>query len=105
MRRKRGNMFVKACVFLGMGALVSFFLSGCQKKTDAKNLVQTETLDQADSEYPSIAANLVFFYYRDLAAAQNFYENIMGLERVLDYGFATVHRISRTTYLLSLIHI
>ncbi|MCJ7681168.1 MAG: VOC family protein, partial [Candidatus Aminicenantes bacterium] len=59
----------------------------------------TEILDKAGSEYPPIAANLVFFYYKDLAATQNFYENILGLERVLDYGFATIHRISSTTYL------
>lgn len=48
---------------------------------------------------PKIEANLVFFYYRDLAAAQRFYEDILGLERVLDYGFASIHRLGPTSYL------
>ncbi|MFH1574411.1 MAG: VOC family protein [Acidobacteriota bacterium] len=48
---------------------------------------------------PSIAANLVFFYYKDLAAAQRFYEEVIGLERVLDYGFATIHRVGPTSYI------
>ena len=48
---------------------------------------------------PRIAANLVFFYYRDLAAAQRFYEDTLGLERVLDYGFASIHRVGPTSYL------
>jgi catechol 2,3-dioxygenase-like lactoylglutathione lyase family enzyme len=33
-----------------------------------------------------------------LALAQRFYEGTLGLERVLDYGFASIHRISSTTY-------
>jgi predicted enzyme related to lactoylglutathione lyase len=48
---------------------------------------------------PKIAANLVFFYYRDLAAAQRFYEETLGLERVLDYGFASIHRVGPTSFL------
>jgi predicted enzyme related to lactoylglutathione lyase len=48
---------------------------------------------------PKIAANLVFFYYRDLGAAQRFYEDTLGLERVLDYGFASIHRVGPTSYL------
>jgi len=48
---------------------------------------------------PKIAANLVFFYYQDLAAAQRFYEETLGLERVLDYGFASIHRVGPTSYL------
>jgi catechol 2,3-dioxygenase-like lactoylglutathione lyase family enzyme len=47
----------------------------------------------------SIDANLVFFYYRDLTTAQEFYENILGLQRVLDYGFASIHRVSSTTFI------
>jgi len=48
---------------------------------------------------PRIAANLVFFYYRDLDAAQRFYEGTLGLERILDTGFASIHRAGPTSYL------
>jgi predicted enzyme related to lactoylglutathione lyase len=50
------------------------------------------------SENLTIQANHVFFYYKDLAHAQAFYENTLGLKRVLDYGFASIHHISPTTY-------
>ncbi len=46
----------------------------------------------------SITANHIFLYYKDLAQAQIFYEEVLGLKRVLDYGFATIHQISPTTY-------
>ncbi len=48
---------------------------------------------------PEIQANLVFLYYRDLAQAQKFYEEVLGFERVLDYGFATVHQISKSSFI------
>ena len=46
-----------------------------------------------------IQANLVFFYYQDLAAAYRFYDEVIGLEMVLDYGFAKLFRISQTSYI------
>jgi len=46
----------------------------------------------------TIKANNVFLYYENLPGAQEFYEEILGLKRVLDYGFATIHQISPTTY-------
>jgi catechol 2,3-dioxygenase-like lactoylglutathione lyase family enzyme len=45
-----------------------------------------------------IKANHVFLYYKNLAKAQEFYEETLGLKRVLDYGFATIHQISPTSY-------
>ena len=45
-----------------------------------------------------VQANLVFLYYKDLASAQDFYANTLGLEMVVDYGFAKLFRISQTTY-------
>ncbi len=57
---------------------------------------KSETLD--NENVPPIKANLVFLYYRDLPKAQAFYEDVLGLPRVLDYGFATIHRISPTCY-------
>ena len=46
----------------------------------------------------NVQANLVFLYYEDLASAEEFYKNTLGLEMVLDYGFAKLFRISQTTY-------
>jgi catechol 2,3-dioxygenase-like lactoylglutathione lyase family enzyme len=54
---------------------------------------------ESEPRKPSISANLVFFYYRDLAEAQRFYEETLGFERILDYGFATIHRVGPTSYL------
>ena len=69
--------------------LLMIFCMGC-KKMDQKQLSGTQDLN--------INANLVFLYYSDLPGAQHFYEDILGLERVLDYGFASIHRISETSY-------
>ena len=54
---------------------------------------------ESEPREPGIAANLVFFYYRDLPEAQRFYEEILGLDRILDYGFASIHRAGPTSYL------
>ena len=45
----------------------------------------------------NIKANMVFFYYKDLDKAVDFYENVLGLTRVLDYGFAKAFQVSRTS--------
>ena len=52
-----------------------------------------------DSETMDIQANILFFYYKNLDNAQKFYEDIIGLEVVLDYGFAKVMRVSQTLFL------
>lgn len=46
-----------------------------------------------------IQANLVFFYYPDLDAAERFYTELLGFEKVLDYGFARICRISESTFI------
>lgn len=53
----------------------------------------------AKSSVLDIRANITFFYYKDLAAAVEFYEHTMGFERVLDYGFARAFQISSTAFL------
>ncbi|NOR14220.1 MAG: hypothetical protein GQ544_00800 [Candidatus Aminicenantes bacterium] len=47
----------------------------------------------------SILGNMVFFYYPDLDEAERFYAGILGLEKVLDYGFAKIYRISQSTFI------
>jgi catechol 2,3-dioxygenase-like lactoylglutathione lyase family enzyme len=50
-----------------------------------------------------IQANLIFFYYNNLDQVLHFYRDTLGLEIVLDYGFAIVLRVSKTLY-LGLVH-
>lgn len=47
----------------------------------------------------NIKANMIFFYYKNLDKAVAFYEKIMGLPEVLDYGFAKAFQLSQTSYL------
>lgn len=54
-------------------------------------------MEKSQKEALSIQANLVFFYYPDLEEAEKFYGNILGFEKVLDYGFARIFQISPTT--------
>lgn len=63
---------------------------GCKHEQEEQTMETPEKL--------SIQANLVFLYYKDLASAQSFYEEILGLELVIDYGFAKLFRISLTSY-------
>ncbi len=51
------------------------------------------------SDNLNINATHLFLYYTDLAGAQKFYEETLELKRVLDYGFATIHQISPTSYI------
>jgi catechol 2,3-dioxygenase-like lactoylglutathione lyase family enzyme len=45
-----------------------------------------------------IQANMVFLYYKNLPAAIDFYEKVLGLTPVLDYGFAKAFRISTSAF-------
>lgn len=47
-----------------------------------------------------IEASNTFLYYKDLAAATQFYQDILGLELLADYGMATTFRISADSYLI-----
>ena len=55
-------------------------------------------MEKSVSDRLSIQANLVFFYYPDLEVAEKFYGDILGLEKVLDYGFARIFRVSPSTF-------
>lgn len=45
-----------------------------------------------------VKANIVFFYYKDLIAAQQFYENILGLEMFVDQGVTKIYQVSSSTF-------
>jgi catechol 2,3-dioxygenase-like lactoylglutathione lyase family enzyme len=48
----------------------------------------------------NVQAGNVFLYYKDLAAATAFYEEVLGLEKVSDYGMATIFRIAPSSFLI-----
>ncbi len=71
--------------------IFGFLLIGCAQKEEVQQEMNTSDLN--------IQANLVFFYYQDLEAAHSFYDEVIGLEMVLDYGFAKLFRISQSSYI------
>ena len=48
---------------------------------------------------PDILAGNAFYYYRDVDAAWAFYRDVLGLETVVDYGFARILRVAEGSYL------
>jgi catechol-2,3-dioxygenase len=80
----------KPCPWVGGIVLAGLLLTGF-------------TLEQAPTmgggEDLTFQANMVFFYYKDLEKAADFYENVLGLNLILDYGLAKAYRISQTSYI------
>ena len=56
-------------------------------------------MEKTQKDALSVKANLVFFYYPDLEEAEKFYGSLLGCEKVLDYGFASIFRISPSTFI------
>lgn len=55
------------------------------------------TIDPMD-RFGTTASN-VFFYYEDLAAAERFYRQVLGLRLVADYGFAKILQVAPKSFL------
>jgi catechol 2,3-dioxygenase-like lactoylglutathione lyase family enzyme len=45
-----------------------------------------------------VRANIVFLYYKDVPAAQRFYEDVLGLSLTVDQGFAKIYQVSPTSF-------
>jgi catechol 2,3-dioxygenase-like lactoylglutathione lyase family enzyme len=71
----------------------------------------TETRQEEATENPAattvktlndygIRATNVFLYYEDLAAAADFYTQVLGLEQVADYGMARILRVAGDSYFI-----
>lgn len=45
-----------------------------------------------------VASQITFLYYKDLAAAQRFYEDVMGFALAEDQGWAKIYRISGNAF-------
>lgn len=46
-----------------------------------------------------VQANLVFLYYKDVPAAQRFYEDVIGLTLTVDQGFAKIYQVSPSSFI------
>jgi predicted enzyme related to lactoylglutathione lyase len=53
----------------------------------------------AAHEPPTIQATNAFYYYADVEGAWTFYTEVLGLETVVDYGFAKILRVAPASYL------
>lgn len=53
----------------------------------------------SDNSNPSIAAGVPFFYYNDLNAAANWYENKLGLKKVTEEEWVVIFELTDTSYL------
>jgi catechol 2,3-dioxygenase-like lactoylglutathione lyase family enzyme len=53
----------------------------------------------AVSDKPDIIATNAFYYYDDVETAWTFYRDTLGLETVVDYGFAKILRLAESSYL------
>lgn len=68
-------------------------------------------LNAAESVYPSDAqlepakrglgfkATVLWMYYKDMAASEAFYENVLGFDRIVDQGWAKIYPTSQTGYI------
>ena len=48
---------------------------------------------------PEIVATNAFYYYADVDVAWTYYRDTLGLETVVDYGFAKIMRLAESSYL------
>jgi len=55
--------------------------------------------DRSVGDTPDIVATNAFYYYDDVDAAWRFYRDTLGLETVVDYGFAKIVRLAEASYL------
>jgi predicted enzyme related to lactoylglutathione lyase len=57
--------------------------------------------DRAAARPPQLGvqANIVFLYYKDVPAAQRFYEDVIGLTLTVDQGFAKIYQVSPSSFI------
>jgi len=65
-------------------------------------LDKTETLyaDAASNVPPGLGfkATVVWFYYKDMAGIQSFYEDVLGFDLIVDQGWAKIYPVGPTGY-------
>jgi catechol 2,3-dioxygenase-like lactoylglutathione lyase family enzyme len=83
---------------LALILLFGLWLTGCGAPPSTPQDEAEPQVVETPAERDIIASN-AFFYYADLEGAVRFYQDILGLETVADYGFAKIMRVAATSYL------
>ncbi|MGI9203543.1 MAG: hypothetical protein ACR2Q3_06015 [Woeseiaceae bacterium] len=73
--------------------LAALLLVGCASLNSPSSSLAIDTAP------PDITATNAFYYYADVEAAWVFYRDVLGLETVIDYGFAKILRVADSAYL------
>ncbi len=71
-----------------------FFLAACAPVDTVMPAGESELAPR-----PDIIATNAFYYYTDLESAWSFYRETLGVETVVDYGFAKIVRMADSSYL------
>ena len=72
--------------------LAGMTFAGCEQNKSGPEM-------EHDVSAPDIVATNAFFYYVDVDAAWEFYRDVLGLETVVDYGFAKIMRLATSSYI------
>jgi len=76
-------------------------LTGCERTAEpvpAKSALVLSVSINPLKEFGTTASN-VFFYYRDVEAATEFYRNVMGFRVAADYGFAKIMQVAPKSFI------
>lgn len=57
-------------------------------------------MSEKTDHYLTLTANNVLYYYRDLAAAKRFYQELLGFDLVEDYGFAAIFQVAVSSFMM-----
>jgi catechol 2,3-dioxygenase-like lactoylglutathione lyase family enzyme len=63
------------------------------------NVLMNVPVSASESENPSIASGVPFFYYHDLQRAADWYENKLGLKIVTNESWVVIFELTPTSYL------
>ncbi len=97
VRRGRSEYGIVGRPLALTAALTVSLSAGCGSQ-DAQP-EQTAVPGDASPPVSGVQATNAFYYYADVDAAWAFYRDVLGLETVVDYGFAKILRVSPASYL------
>lgn len=84
----------------GLALTVLWIVSAaCGERSDETGGDRPDAAGRENLGPPAILATNVFYYYRDLDTARDFYTRVLGFETVADYGFAKILRVAPTSFL------
>ena len=87
---------IMICIFI-----CALFVAGCSQKTETMTVAPapaaTAAIDPLN-EFGTTASN-VFFYYKDVEAAAEFYQRVMGFRIAADYGFAKILQVAPKSFI------